>query len=309
MANLKRLALVSLTIYCVVGSLIIVFKSTNEQGQQRAVLAQAVTVNLSPLDQVNSGGAVSSPSGTAFEAMAVKAKQGDSRAACEVAVTLGKCIGRQGIDKASAVMAQALAPLGTAIGDSQIDTIVSMQETVEVSKEECSSIPAALKSSAYDYQLLALGDGFDERSILFNPLLDKQEFIKNLERWQDYRNRSAAYVDRMLRKKNLDDIPTLLYVYAPEEISNLSPPFHLENNELFLSIYDVAVANGSQIPAEISSAALNLRKNKNNVTPRELGGFPVDIERGWHGNPPNMDAFSTNKYFSFDKRAEDCLLF
>lgn len=244
-----------------------------------------------------------------MEVFAARARNGDERAACKLAASLSACMSRANIDRSAAFVTNAIAPLGSQVGEAQIDVLASMSEASEKIAATCEQIPHQIMLSAYDYQVIAAnGAGAElDRWLLFRPLLDSQNFLNNLDRWKDYRIRSERYVSELIRQRNLEGLPVLLYVYAPDQISNFRPPYHVDDPATFLGLYRLALEHGVKLPPEVDRAAKQLQQNTTLEINRAADVRHRELGANWSGNLPSEDSFSTARFFSMDAGAGSCL--
>lgn len=225
-------------------------------------------------------------------ALKQRALAGDKTASCRLATDLGRCIQSKRATKVSASMIGAIAPLGDNAPDAHIDAIANMLNEETSIEKMCAGVPEKELDAGYEYQkMLASGADFRfKRWLIFNPLLDRENFVEDISNWSDYRNLANAIVNDMLERQDLENMPALLYVYAPDELSLWTPPYRRDDITTFLALYSIAKSNGVVMPNDFVRVA---QMTMDAASPEVLRAVRESIKRKhthWSGVPSSTEA-------------------
>ncbi len=217
-----------------------------------------------------------------YQELSVRAKSGDSAAACRLSADLMKCASRKLNLAAAQNITNAMSSGGASADARTVDHMAAVLNQADNDLQMCDGVTGNMLASAYDLQSLAAqGDpGKYERWLAANPGLDRQNFLSQIDLWRDYRIVAKRYYSKLMRARDLSDIPLLLAVYAPDSVMGVRPPYREDDLNTFLALHKVAEDHGIKISSDIDLAAKLLLKNYNQRT------LPADVLTGWSGIAP-----------------------
>lgn len=225
-----------------------------------------------------------------MRALKQPALAGDKAASCRLATDLGRCIESKKAGKATASMIGAMTPFGEGAPDTHIDAIANMLNDEKIIEQMCEGVTQKELDSGYEYQkTLASGEDRFKRWLIFNPLLDRENFVKDITKWSDYRNRADAIVNDMLERRDLENMPALLYVYAPEGLSLWTPPYRRDDIVTFLALYSISKSNGVVMPNDFVRVAQRAMDTASPEVLREVRGAIANKYTGWSGVAPSTE--------------------
>lgn len=238
-----------------------------------AVASKAISQTLPPSN---------TPVAGIFQELSVRAMRGDANAACRLSADLTICAVRQLNVAAADFVTNAMVSGGAIDGDRSLDQMSSIFAAAERQAEMCADVSPSMLGHAYELQKRAaqVAPQRYSRWMASNPSLDRQNFLRQIDSWKDYRIFADAYFRRLLAERNLEDLPLLLKVYAPDSVLGVRPPFQIDDVSVFLALYQVAVSHKMQVPSDLDRAAKRLLLSKE---------FDIDeaaVRYGWKGTAP-----------------------
>lgn len=208
-----------------------------------------------------------------------KALTGSSKAACRISQDIRRCANAS----AQLDLAETLSSVPVLPGRKESISEELLQQS-QKDGDFCAQVPATMLSKGYEFQRIAANSGNKTygRWLVAAPALDRQNFLSNLDEWQDYRKRAGNYVSEALANRSGEDFILLLGVYAPKNVTGIRPPYQIADDQTFLALMKVAQKQGLRVPTDINAAADRIfdtlsRKEMDLIDARaaELGG-------GWH---------------------------
>ena len=212
-----------------------------------------------------------------------KALTGSSKAACRISQDIRRCTNLS----ASLNVAETLASVPVLPGRNE-----SMSEDLlrqsQQDAEFCAQVPAEVLSQGYEFQRMAASSGNKayERWLVATPELDQQDFLSNLEAWQDYRRRADKYVSEALVNRSGEDFVLLLGVYAPKNVAGIRPPYRVADDRTFMALMKVARQHGLRTPAEIKDAADRMFEAASRKEMDLIESRAVELGDGWRFDTP-----------------------
>lgn len=215
-----------------------------------------------------------------YAALHARAGQGDVAAACRLSDDLSRCATERRNVASVQQITGAMADGSTTSANTE-DFMATLLEQNARAAALCAGVTDAMLREAYPLQRQAAvrDPGRYARWLAANPALDRQDFVADLDRWQDYRKFATGYFQAMLQARRLEDLPLLMGVYAPVDQMGMRPPLRLEQPGVFLALYDVAQREGIALPTALREAAEQLR-NAPGATP------DARFTGAWQGTPP-----------------------
>ena len=178
------------------------------------------------------------------------AEQGSATAACRIAQEISRCRGELDALEPADVLARApnLAGHKQALAEAVLDSAA-------VTRDHCAGAGQVL-DEGYRYQAIAANaGGAYRRWLVVRPLLDRQNFLADIDGWKDYDTRARAYVAEALQKRSGDDLPLLVSVYAPAGVDILRPPYQVDDRITFLALSRIGGRSGVALPLALMKAA------------------------------------------------------
>jgi len=226
-----------------------------------------------------------------FEPLLQRASAGDTTAACRLSLDLSRCANLKNSLAAVEHMTAAMADKHSTTSGPVIDVAASVLNQADDLASMCANVTEAMLDQAYAMQVMAAtaGDRRYRQWLASNPALDRQDFLRQLPQWTDYRSRAKAYFDDALRRRNLADLPFLLQVYAPASVIGMRPAYQVHDAATFLGLYAAAARYGIVMPPDIEQAAKTLQA---------AGQRGRSFDAGWQGTAPGslMDAVTSRMY-------------
>lgn len=212
-----------------------------------------------------------------------QALAGSSKAACRLSQDIRRCANMS----ASLDLAETLSAVPVLPGKKQ--TVA--EELLTQSQDEegfCANVPVDVLDKGYEFQRAAANSGNKayERWLVLAPALSQQDFLSDIDGWQDYRQRAGKYVSEALANRSGEDFFILLGVYAPQSVTGIKPPYHVDDDRTFLALVKVAQQHQLNVPAEIKQAADRMFES---IGGRELSLVDLrtaELGSGWRFNPP-----------------------
>lgn len=214
-----------------------------------------------------------------YQEMSVRAKSGDSAAACRLSTDLMKCASRKLNLAAAQNITNAMSSGGASADARTVDHMAAVLNQADNDLQMCDGVTGDMLASAYDLQSLAAQGNPEkyERWLAANPGLDRQNFLSQIDLWRDYRLVAKRYYSKLMITRDLSDIPLLLAVYAPDSVMGVRPPYREDDLDTFLALHNVAEDHGIKISSDIDLAAKQLLKNY------KQRNLPADVLTGWSG--------------------------
>lgn len=218
-------------------------------------------------------------------ALEKSALSGSSKAACRISQDIRRCSNAS----ASLDLAETLARVPVLPG--RKETIA--EELLNQSQQDaefCANVSPEVLSKGYDFQRMAASSGNKayERWLVTTPAIDQQDFLSNLDAWQDYRWRADKYVSEALANRSSEDFVLLLGVYAPRNVTSFRPPYRIADDQTFLALMKIAQRHRLQIPAEIANAADSMFKTKSRKEMDLVEGRAAELGDGWRFDEPPL---------------------
>lgn len=208
------------------------------------------------------------------------ARQGDTGAACALALDLNRCRNREKSLAAATRIRDAMAQGRTSSDEHAVSTVATILNSAAALDEACSGVTPEMMDQAYDLQIVAANRDFEQaRWLAMNPYLEREDVLKNLERWSDYQRFAKRYFADAATRKDSQDLVGLLLVHYPGETSLPRPPYAQPDPGRFLALLSAAESASISVPADIQEYGDKLRKE--NVHPE-----PISLGRGWTGKAP-----------------------
>lgn len=214
------------------------------------------------------------------KALHAQALRGDGRAACRIAADLQRCADAdRSLEAASAI---ATTPAISASGASRqmVDALVRSSER---SAQLCHGITADMRADAYRYQAIAAdrGDVSTQRWLATRPNLETGDFLAHLDAWQDYRQRAQQFFEGAITQRRLEDLPALLYVYAPTKAPLPRPPYRVDDPIRFLALLQLAQEHTLPIDAPLLQAGREVTETLSPEQRERLLRLRAELQGGW----------------------------
>lgn len=237
------------------------------------------------------------PVAKSFNRLIDLARRGNAEAACTLAVDLNRCRNRANSLAAATRIRNAMAAGNTSTDDRAVSTVATILNSATALDEICSEVSPEMLDQAYAMQRLAARKSEAQaRWLATNPLLDRGDVVRDLDRWTDYQRFAARYFADVVVKKNSEDLVSLLLVHYPGETSLPRPPYSKPDPERFLALFNAALSAGIRIPPEITDRANQLTMEK--IEPR-----PLSLSHGWKGKTPqSVDTAIRDSMFPLESK-------
>lgn len=217
------------------------------------------------------------PVASAHASLVARAKNGDLKAACTHAVELNECALRNQTLASAEQIQAAMASGGTSTDDKAVGTVAALLNSADRQAAQCAGVTKPMLDNAFEMQRLASQRSRDHaRWLATNPALDQNGFLSDVERWATYKKIAKSYFDDAMRRRRLEDLPALLLVYFPGDITLPRPPYREQDEAKFLALYELATTQGMQVPKELAGAADALKRRES--APR------IPPASGWGGS-------------------------
>jgi hypothetical protein len=212
-----------------------------------------------------------------FDTMLERARAGDTGTACSLARDLANCANRSKSLAAANQISEAMHSGSTSTDARAIETVAAIYNSADNLEKLCEGITPDLLRHAYELQRLASAQGGKySRWLAANPILDRENFLSDIDQWVHYRQFASEYFNKAAARKDLQDLPLLLMVYFPLETSAPRPPYREPSTERFLALYLAARNLKMELPIDITQAAERMLTD-NNAT------LPTELSHGWTG--------------------------
>lgn len=216
-----------------------------------------------------------------FEAMLERARAGDTGTACSLARDLANCANRSKSLAAANQINEAMYAGSTSTDARAIETVAAIYNSADNLEKLCQGITPDLLGHAYEMQRHASTQGGKyARWLAANPILDRENFLSDIDQWTHYRQFASEYFKKAAARKDLQDLPVLIMVYFPLETSAPRPPYREPSAERFLELYLTARALEIPLPMDITQAAERMLMD--NPVP-----LPTDLGHSWIGERPS----------------------
>lgn len=185
------------------------------------------------------------------------AMSGNAAAACRIAVDLQACSGARAQRDVAAVLENAMAKEKGGAVDSTVNLAANLLNSADRMIAKCEGTEHISSETAFKFQSIAAqrGGRAQARWLAVNPALDRNNFINQLDAWQQYRDLAKNYFSSALHNPSTKDLLPLLMVYAPKNTHIPRPPYQSSDPAMFLALYDIALSQGITLPDGITDAA------------------------------------------------------
>ena len=186
------------------------------------------------------------------------ALKGDRAAACRLALDIKRCNSRSDILSVAEDLARFPSPPGVA--SSLPEQLI---EQTDADNKFCTGVAAKELDSGYLYQTIAANSGDKNmiRWLIYSPAMRSDDYLEDLDLWQDYRRRAEKYTRLALSARNGEDLHLLLLMYAPKNVRIARPPYRVDDYETFLALMQVAKRHQMAVPMKLLEEAENIRSS------------------------------------------------
>lgn len=218
------------------------------------------------------------PLAKVVDQLEARAMAGEPHAACRLSQDIKRCTNIE----LSLEMAEVFARLPKQPGREESFSEELLKQA-DGDAGFCSGVKPKTLASGYAFQSKAAdsGDRDLERWLVLAPDLDQQDFLSDIDAWQDYRRRAARYVRRALDERDGSDFQLLLAVYATGDIRSPRPVYRVDDRATFLALLGVATKNKLAVPTTIQELADRVEKE---LTPEEksrVAERAIELGNGW----------------------------
>ena len=181
---------------------------------------------------------------------------GSPSAACRLVRDIKRCSDRADILSVAENLTKFPSPPGAG---AQLPEALLRQ--TDENNAFCEGVSRADMDSAYLFQTIAANSGDQDfvRWLVYSPAISAEDFLENLDRWQDYRARAEQYVRKALLARNGEDFQLLVLIYTPKDVQIARPAFRVDDYRTFLALVAIAKANGVAMPAQALEKADAMR--------------------------------------------------
>lgn len=208
---------------------------------------------------------------------------GSANAACRLSQDIRRCATRSDVLSVAEDLAKFPAPPGGGIG-----LAATLVDQADADSAFCSEVGQHQLSQGYLFQTIAANSGKREyaRWLVFSPALSQQDYLQELDKWENYRQRSEKYVAEAMKARDGQDLMLLLLVHAPKNIRLPRPPYRIDDFRTFLALMRVAEQNRVAVPIELHENAERLRSTLTPEETRSVDERHAVLSRGWRFEAP-----------------------
>lgn len=155
-----------------------------------------------------------------FDELEERANRGDAHASCDLVSRLLRCRSWWTQKQYMPTMVSEYAhDQETFSTDQIVDGLAHDQMSLDDLAPVCSGVTPEQLNRAYDFQVLAAeyGPASYGVELALDPVLSIGNFVNELERWQDYRQRAPGYLEAGLRHGHAGAVLGLARMHAPNE--------------------------------------------------------------------------------------------
>lgn len=229
----------------------------------------SAAVALPPLD---------TPIDAIFDDLAERARRGDARAACRLAVELQRCRMAGFMGRGS----RRLEGMATREDDSErresmINELARIEAERERSETVCSGLEAEQLDQAFAYQHQAAHALPELRTwAATQPALNFMNFVNELDAWQQYRNTALPWLETAAANGDLAAIAALARVHSARDPRQMRmPPISLPDDERFLLYAALIERSGITFPP----LQRGLDRVRNELDPAAIARVQQQVEQ------------------------------
>jgi hypothetical protein len=186
-----------------------------------------------------------------LEPLFERARRGDTRAACRLASELQRCLesSRRMMDPQD-MEARVAGENDAQRRESMITFMARMEVERERAGKTCAGLDDAAYALAFPLQLQAAQARPELRLwTALNPALDRQRFVGELERWQEYRQVAQPWLEAAAAEGDLSAIIALARVHGDDRRSSPPvPPYRELDEARFLTYATLLERYGLEVP-------------------------------------------------------------
>jgi hypothetical protein len=208
---------------------------------------------------------------------------GSANAACRLSQDIRRCATSSDALTVAEDLAKFPSPLHGGISLAE-----TLADQSDADAAFCSGVSAEQLERGYLFQTIAANSGKKEyaRWLVFSPALNQQDYLQDLDAWNDYRHRAESYVSQAMATREGEDLMLLLLVHAPKNVKTLRPPYRVDDFRTFLALMRTAKRNRVAVPTELLENAEGLEST---LTPQEKLSIDErygELSQGWTFKAP-----------------------
>lgn len=178
---------------------------------------------------------IGTPVAEVFDSLKARADRGDASASCRLAQELQRCSEAVWVNSMSTSVENDLARQ-PATPPGVPETLARMRNSAANLGVGCEGLSDEQRSLAFDYQMRAAEARPDLRLwAALNPALDPQNFVNDLDRWQQYKSKAMTWMEQAATSGDLSAVIALQRVHG--DLRRNGPPyprFRIRDDERFV---------------------------------------------------------------------------
>lgn len=225
------------------------------------------------------------PAAEAIAQLKDAADHGSPRAACRVALELGRC-------RAAEQALNAAQFLSEDEGKRTQELVKRILDSTDADAARCTGIPSALYSQTYRYQTIAAqgGNPAMQRWLMQKPALISTDFISHLDEWADYKRRVGEYAPVAVHRKQFDDLSFLVRTYAPSLKFRGDASVPINDDVTFLALMDAARDNDMELSADLLRSEAVARNSLSGDERLRYEALSSELSGKWETSPSSEAA-------------------
>lgn len=185
-----------------------------------------------------------------FDALQDRARGGDLRASCRLALELQRCSTARVTEQTASNIEGEIAR-AERTPDNAVNQLARMQSTAQQQGRGCAGLDESHFRHAFDLQLqTALRDPTARLWFALNPALDPWNFVNDLERWTVYRQHAMPWLEEAAARGEPAALIALARVHG--DLRRVGPPwprFRIADPERFLVYAELMARQGIRFTA------------------------------------------------------------